>query len=246
MSDRTTTPILATMVALVISAAGCGGHAAAAPVSTEPALGHTTSGLVGMPAKTIVATALRAARREGSVRVRITSDYGGGYVQTDDSGPTVGSQMIRASSLRFTVRVVGTTAYVRVDHTGGENFIGLADVAPALYLHRWISYRPGDPNYRPIATAVTMPSLLQFLAPKGELSKSSTDTVGGQPVVCIWGGFAESRGCLDIATTGKPLPVQLTLTTVDGSQETITFSRWGARVAVSAPSSAMPVSTLIR
>jgi hypothetical protein len=158
----------------------------------------------------------------------------------------VGSQEIRASSLRATVRVVGTTAYVKVDHTGGERFIGLGDVAPALYLHRWISYRPGDPNYLPIATAVTMPSLLRFLEPKGALSKSGTDMVGGQAVVCVWGGFAQSRGCLDIATTGKPLPVQLTLTTVDGSQETITFSRWGARVGVSAPSSAMPVSTLTR
>ncbi|MDX6521264.1 MAG: hypothetical protein QOF08_1869 [Gaiellales bacterium] len=246
MSDRTTTPILATMVAVVISAAGCGGQAAATPVTTQPAPGHTTSGLVAMPAKKIVAIALRAARHERSVRVRITSTFAGGYLQTDDTGPTVGSQVIRASSLRVTVRVVGTTAYVKVDHTGGESFIGLANVAPARYLHRWISYRPGDPNYRPIATAVTMPSLLRFLAPKGALSKSGTDTVGGQPVVCVWGGFAQSRGCLDIATTGKPLPVQLTLTTVDGSQETITFSRWGARVGVSAPASATPVSALMR
>jgi hypothetical protein len=113
LSDRTTTPILATIVAVAIAAAGCGGKAAAAPVSTEPALDHTASGVVAMPAKKIVSTALRAARREGSVRVRIVSGYGGGYVQTDDSGPTVGSQEIRASSLHATVRVVGTTAYVR-------------------------------------------------------------------------------------------------------------------------------------
>jgi hypothetical protein len=227
--------------------AGCGsGAGAAAPSGTVPSsTGPQPSKLVGLPAKAIVAAALRAARREGSAHVRFESDAVGGYVQEDEAGSGVGTQIIRVSSLRMNVRVVGTTAYVKVTHTGGEFFIGMAGVSPSRYLNRWIVYRPGDKNYKGVASGGTMASMLSYMKPKGKLSKAGTSIIDGRPVVGVWGGYLGSRGCLYISAVGKPLPVRLTVTTVGGTDVTITFGRWGEKVKVAAPASAIPVATLL-
>ena len=211
------------------------------PSSTSP----QPSKLVGLPAKAIVAAALRAARREGSAHVRFQSDAVGGYVQEDEAGSGVGTQDIRVSSLHMNVRVVGTTAYVKVRHTGGEFFVGMAGVSPSRYLNRWIVYRPGDKNYKEVASGATMTSMLSYMKPKGKLSKAGTSVVDGHPVVGVWGGFLGSRGCLYISAVGKPLPVRLTVTTVGGTDITITFGRWGEKVKVAAPTGAIPVATLL-
>jgi len=238
------------MIVLSASAAvatGCGsGAGAAAPSGTVPSsTSPTPSKLVGRPAKAIVSTALRAARREGSVHVRLESDAGGGYVQEDEAGSGVGTQDIRVSSLHMNVRVVGTTAYVKVTHTGGEFFVGMAGVSPSRYLNRWIVYRPGDKNYKQISSGGTMESMLSYMKPKGKLSKAGTSIIDGRPVVGVWGGYLGSRGCLYISATGKPLPVRLTVTTVGGTDVIITFGRWGEKVNVAAPASAIPVATLL-
>jgi hypothetical protein len=227
--------------------AGCGsGAGAAAPSGTVPSsTSPQPSKLVGLPAKAIVSAALRAARHEGSAHVHFDSDAIGGYVQEDEAGSGVGTQDIRVSSLRMNVRVVGTTAYVKVTHTGGEFFTGMAGVSPSRYLNRWIVYHPGDKNYKEIASGGTMASMLSYMKPKGKLSKAGTSIIDGRPVVGVWGGYLGARGCLYISAVGKPLPVRLTVTTVEGTDITITFGRWGEKVKVAAPASAIPVATLL-
>jgi hypothetical protein len=237
------------MVVLSVAAvtAGCGsGAGAAVPSGTVPAsTGPQPSKLVGLPARAIVAAALRAARHEGSAHVRFESSALGGFVQEDEAGSGVGTQDIRASSLRMNVRVVGTTAYVKVTHTGGEFFMGMAGVSPSRYLDRWIIYRPGDRDYKQVASGGTMASMLSYMKPKGKLSKAGTSIIDGRPVIGVWGGYLGTRGCLYISAVGKPLPVRLTVTTVEGSDVTITFGRWGEKVKVAAPANAIPVTTLL-
>jgi hypothetical protein len=227
-------------------ATGCG-SAAVTPSGTVP-LASTAqpSKLAGLDAKAIVAAALRAATREGSAHVHLESSAGGGYVQDDEAGPGVGSQEIHVSSLRMTVRVVGTTAYVKVTHTGGEFFVGMAGVSPSRYLNHWIAYRPGDKTYKAVASGGTMASMVSYLKPKGKLSKAGVSVIDGRPVVGVWGGYLGSRGCLYVSAVGKPLPVRLTVTTVGGTDVTITFSHWGEKVAVTAPAGATPASALLR
>jgi hypothetical protein len=237
------------MVVLSVAAvtAGCGsGAGAAVPSGTVPSsTGRQPSKVVGLPAKAIVAAALRAARHEGSAHVRFESGALGGFVQEDEAGSGVGTQDIRASSLRMNVRVVGTTAYVKVTHTGGEFFMGMAGVSPSRYLDRWIIYRPGDRDYKQVASGGTMASMLSYMKPKGKLSKAGTSIIDGRPVIGVWGGYLGTRGCLYISAVGKPLPVRLTVTTVEGSDVTITFGRWGEKVKVAAPANAIPVATLL-
>ena len=144
------------------------------------------------------------------------------------------------------VRIIGTTAYVKVTHTGGEFFVGMAGVSPARYVNRWIIYRPGDKYYKTVASGGTMASMLSLLKPKGEISKGSTSVIDGRPVIGVWGGYLGSRGCLYISKVGKPLPVRLTVTTVGGTDVTFTFGHWGEKVAVSAPGGAIPAATLLR
>jgi hypothetical protein len=242
---RTSTSV-AVLSLLTTVVAGCGSAAAGTPSGTVPM--STTphqSALATHSAKAIVMAALRAARREGSVHVRLESEAGGGYIQDDDAGAGSGSQQIRVSSLHMTVRIVGARAYVKVTHTGGEFFVGMAGVRPALYLNRWISYRPGDANYKAVASAGTMASMLSYMKPKGALSKAGSAMISGHPTVGVWGGYLGSRGCLSVSTTGKPLPVRLTVTTVDGSNVTVSFSHWGEPVNITAPANAIPASTLL-
>jgi hypothetical protein len=237
------------MVVLSVAAvtAGCGsGAGAAVPSGTVPSsTGPQPSKLVGLPAKAIVAAALRAARHEGSAHVRLESGALGGFVQEDEAGSGVGTQDIRASSLRMNVRVVGTTVYVKVTHTGGEFFLGMAGVSPSRYVDRWIVYHPGDTDYKQVASGGTMASMLSYMKPKGKLSKAGTSIIDGHLVVGIWGGYLGTRGCLYISAVGKPLPVRLTVTTVEGTDVTITFGRWGEKVKVAAPANAIPVATLL-
>jgi hypothetical protein len=227
--------------------AGCGsGAGAAAPSGTVPSsTGPQPSKLVGLPAKAIVAAALRAARHEGSAHIRLESGAIGGFVQEDEAGSGVGTQDVRASSLRMTVRVVGTAVYVKVKHTGGEFFLGMAGVSPSRYLDRWIVYRPGDKNYKHVASGGTMASMLSYMKPKGKLSNAGTSIIDGRLVVGVWGGYLGTRGCLYISAVGKPLPVRLAVTTVEGTDVTITFGRWGEKVKVAAPANAIPVATLL-
>ena len=235
--------VVTVAVAVSATASGCGSNTAA-PVSAPPSTHVRVSKLTTLPARSIVRAALRAAERAGSVHVHLTSEAGGGFVQDDEAGARSGSQQVHVSSLRMTVRVVGSTGYVRVTHTGGEFFLGMAGVSPSRYVNRWISYRPGDPDYARVASSVTMPSLLSHMKPRGALSKTGTSTVEGRPAIGVWGGYLGSRGCLYVSTRGKSLPLRLTLTTIDGTDVTISFSHWGEAVHVVAPPQAIPAVAL--
>jgi hypothetical protein len=233
--------------ALAAVAAGCGAGAGVAPSGNLPPLTTTQpSKLSGLNAKAIVAASLRAAKLEGSAHVRLVSDAIGGYIVDDEVGHGVGSQKLHVSELRMDVRIVGTTAYVKVTHTGGEFFIGMAGVSPARYVNRWIIYRPGDKDYKTVASGGTMASMLSVMKPKGKISKGSASIIDGHPAVGVWGGFLGSRGCLYVSTVGKPLPVRLTVTTVGGTDVTLTFGRWGEKVAVTAPAGAIPAASLLQ
>jgi hypothetical protein len=235
----------ALMVAVTVSAtaSGCGSNTAT-PGSAPPSTHIRVSKLTTLPARSIVRAALRAAKHAGSVHVHIASSAGGGFVQDDEAGRRSGSQQVHVSSLRMTVRVVGSTAYVKVTHTGGEFFLGMAGVSPSRYVDRWISYRPGDPDYAKVASSVTMASLLSYMKPRGSLSKAGTSVVAGHPAIGVWGGYLRSRGCLYVSTAGPPLPLRLTLTTIDGTDVTISFSHWGEAVHVVAPPHAVPAVAL--
>jgi hypothetical protein len=230
---------------VTLAGSGCGSGAAAPLPDSPPPTSLHTSAIAGLPARAIVTAALHAARSEGSVHVHLESGALGGYVQEDDSGEGVGTQVIHASSLRMTVRIVGETAYVKVFHTGGEYFVGMAGVQASRYLNRWITLRPGDKSYRAVSAGATMESLLSLMKPKGVLSKAGTSVIDGKPVVGVWGGYLGSRGCLYISAAGKPLPVRLTVTNVDGTDVTITFGDWGERVQVTAPRGAIPAASLV-
>jgi hypothetical protein len=235
------------VLALAVLAAGCGSAAGGAPSGTVPPLSTTQpSKLAGLNAKAIVAASLRAARLEGSAHVHLSSDAIGGYIVDDQVGSGVGTQNLHVSELRMAVRIIGTTAYVKVTHTGGEFFVGMVGVSPARYVNRWLIYRPGDEYYKTVASGGTMASMLSLLKPNGKISKGSTSIIDGQPVVGVWGGYLGSRGCLYISTVGKPLPVRLTVTTVGGTDVTLTFGHWGEKVAVTAPTGAIPAAALLQ
>lgn len=230
---------------------GSGSGGAAGSGHSSPA---SSAGAVNTAAR-LMARVLAAARAAGSVHIVARAKAGPSTaVYSQDCAANAGRQVVTADHGGLaTVLDINGVGYVRGNATALTGFLG----APAKLARRaagqWISFRPGDDGYQHVVSGVTLTEVLAQITLIGVSRTGAVRTVAGHQVIGLRGqvptGFgipAGIQGTLYVSATGPPLPVGFQASAGGGAGgENISFSRWGERIRISAPTRSVRVSALI-
>jgi hypothetical protein len=194
---------------------------------------------------------MRDARSKGWVHAAATSTAPGHAAQiSQDSGPGGGHQVVTIDGAHAEVVLVGGVAYIRGDASAVPNFFGLPASQAARLANQWISVQPTDSGYADTAGGVSLDSVLQESTVTGQLTEGAEAVVDGVRVVPITGTITDpssnqtGTGTLSVTMGSHPLPLQLVEIQSDGTRITVTFGPWGVAVPLSAPTAAIPMSSV--
>ncbi len=243
---RLTALLLATVVV------ACLGGALATLSLSVPA-GASTS------AKALLTASLAAADKESSVHYVVYSSAGShSIVLTASASADQGTQsiVVRADKKTGHVngRLVGGNVYFEGDSFGLSEYLGMpASLAPK-YAGKWIVFTSKDASFSKVAEAFQLTTALSQISIRAPLSIGSHTTIDGTKAVNVNGvtSSLSSKGksgpaTLAVATGKAPLPVRFR---GRGSQSLgkafgqVNFSDWGQTFSVTAPSSAIPATSI--
>jgi hypothetical protein len=232
------------LAALALAAAcGSGGGGAATGV-----LGSKT-------AKQVLASAVVAAKKSGTVHFKLLGTESG---QTEsivgDASSGDGREIITAGSVKIEALVVHGAAYVEGNTGGLEDQMELSATDAATYAGKWISVASTDAPYASLTKAVTLASTLSELQPTGKLSLTAATTKAAHAVIGVHGGLPGSpvkgttgSATLYVSTSHPTVPIVFDATeTSSGTKETSvgTFSKWGKPLNLVAPTATVAFSSL--
>lgn len=213
-------------------------------------------GLSGKSASQVLALTTAAAKAKGSVHLSADESFAGQKETSEyDISGAEGKQTIAGAEGSSLTLVVGNVAYLQGDVTFLQSSMGFPASAASTLAGRWISFTPSDQGYQDITAGDTLGSALTEATPAGVLTLAKAPNVDGQAVLAISGGLAPTEASggttgsqvLYVAETAPHLPVEAVLHETQSGKSgtaTISFSKWGEPVAVTAPSGAVPISSL--
>jgi hypothetical protein len=234
-------------------APGGTGSGSTGPASTGPA----STGPAGNSAASAAAAALTALKAGRSVHIDITTADSPSDVTSydDDATATGGQQVITIDGTQHaTILFIGNIGYLKANVPALTGFIGVsASQAPSL-AGKWLSFSPGDTlgttTYSSLVAGITLSSVASEIELSGPDTISGTQTVDGQSVRAITSPLpasqqlpATARMTLYVTASGS-LPVLEKLSGADGQENQTSFSHWGESRHLTAPSGALPVSSL--
>jgi len=233
--------------------AGCtsGGSSASPSAAGTPA----ASG-AAMSAPRLLSAALAALRAGGSVHVDISSIAHGGTVAfSDDATGNGGRQVITIDGTgHATILLIDGVDYVQADTQGLQGFFELPLTQAEQAAGQWISLRPGQKlgtsSYNDVTAGITLSSVATELQVGSPLSKSAPATVAGQPVIGVQApapasdGLPGAKMVLYVTADAALRPVRYELVGGGSTKNTISFSRWGEKLSLTAPPNAVPASSL--
>ena len=193
--------------------------------------------------------ALTAARAQHSAHYIAVSSFGGRTVTiVGDAARDRGIQKITVKQGtqvgHVTVTVVSNIAYVRGDAATLKSYMGFTPADATKYGGRWLSIKPSQPRFAPVAEAVRLLSTINELQMPPPFTTLPTTTVAGQRVNGVRSKFTQAghdvTETLYVRASGPPLPVRQ-VATATGIAVSTTFSRWNEAVHVTAPAHATPL-----
>lgn len=229
-------------------------------------LGTSGSGSPGTPAtaRQLVRSSLADARTAGSFHYTSSSTSSSAstasvtQVTNGDAAPSSGRQVITLSGDTFDVVVSGTTAYFRGDSAAMVVNLGIPLGVAEAHAGQWIALVPGEAPYQSVEVAVTTVSALEQNITFSAQSDLGSASVNGRQTTAIAGRMspvdgqpARGRATLYVSEGRHPLPVRyVERGTVGGGSSasklsfSITFSSWGENLGVTAPTGALPFTSL--
>lgn len=149
---------------------------------------------------------------------------------------------------QFTVRVVNSLVYFRADQAAMRYYLGFTAAQTAAYHDKWIVVRPGQHRYKALATAVTLPSFLHEIYPSAPLALAMT-LIGGHRYTGVRGiNDTEGGGFKFVETVFPDSKMRpFAVSAVDrnkGFISALKISRWNQAVRVTAPSDAVPITSV--
>lgn len=157
---------------------------------------------------------------------------------------------IAAAGKTGTVQIVfiNHTDYVKGDAFGLQTNVGLTAAQAKQYADRWISITKGDKAYAPVASGLTIASIVHGMTPRGTL-KSFKRNVHGTRLVVVeaTSGTGKNRKLESVAAParGRPLPIEAASITPSTNALThLDFSRWNESVTIKAPPHPVPIATV--
>jgi hypothetical protein len=228
------------------TSAGSGASTSGAPTASSPA----------MSAPRLLSAALAALRAGGSVHVDITSVTHAGSVNfSDDATGSGGRQVITLDGTgHATILLIDRVDYVLADATALQGFFQVPLAQAEQAAGQWISLHPGEKlgtnSYDDVTGGITLSSVATELQVGSPLSKTPPATVAGQPVIGVQApvpasdGLRGAKTVLYVTNDRALRPVRYELVGGGSTQNTISFSRWGEKLSLTAPANAVPASSL--
>jgi hypothetical protein len=222
-------------------------------LAASATIATTAEALASESPKAVRASIIAAALSEHSVHWMERDVVGAGVVEAvADVTPSAGNQVVTV----VVGKQIGSVQIVFINHTdyvNGEAFgleanLGLTKAQAKQYEGKWISITKGDKAYAPVASGLTMASIVHGMTPRGTL-KSFTRNVHGTRIVVVeaTSGTGTKRKLESVAAhaRGKPLPIEAASITPSTHALThLDFSRWNERVHVQAPRDPTPIATV--
>lgn len=235
--------------------AGCtsGGSSAAPPAATATA-DQATPAASALSAARLQSAALAAVRAGGSVHVDIASHGPNGSVTfSDDATAKGGRQVITFDGTGHAIiLLIDGVDYVQADAQALQGFFETSQAQAERAAGQWISLHPGEKlgasTYDNVTAGITLASVATELEVGRPLSKTAPATVAGQPVIGVQAPLPASDGLpgaklvLYLTDDSALRPVRYELVGGGSTQNTISFSRWGERLSLTAPPNAIPAS----
>jgi hypothetical protein len=199
-----------------------------------------TNGVDGKAPEAIVAASKQAADTAKSVHVAgsITASGAPTTFDLDLVKGQGGRGTLSVNGLSFELIRIGPTIYVKGSPAFYRKFSG---AAAQLLIGKWLKGSATSGSFGSMGPFTDLPSLVDkaLTRPDVKLTKGAKTTVAGQKVIEVKDPMG---GTLSVATTGKPYPIQIAKSGSDGG--TITFNRWEAPVALTAPGQSVDVDAL--
>jgi hypothetical protein len=220
--------------------AGCAGIATL--LSTN---GSAANDLVGKSANQVRGIARGAAQDAQSVHVSTFND-------SLDVNLIEGRQVISDGMQgNATIVVVSGVAYLDGDAPFLQNSLGLSTATASSYVGQWISFQPANPEFQQVAADLTMGTLLVEVLPDGPVKLTPVTTIDGQSVVGLVSSLSLGGAHVSETTYVSTAAPNLIVQSVEHASKSgvavttkATFSRWGERVAVIAPTGSVPFSSI--
>jgi hypothetical protein len=226
--------------ALVLVAGALPSAARQAP-GARPAKAATTS--------SVIAAARRAIAKQTGVHVVAVGKAGSSpavHRVIADLGVHDGVETIFDGTARVTVRVTPTHAYISGNTSGLEVIVGLKAAAVTKTGKDWLSVKVGTTQYSGLEPGITISSVSSVL-PKASGTTLATRDVSATKTrkatklyVLGWtekatGSSPKASVTLSVAAMGAELPIEEVMTSSGAYRESVSFSKWGEAVHVSAP-----------
>ncbi len=224
------TAALAVLVASAVLVAGCGGASSNGEAKKTPAqvLSDTKAAAISASGVHVAGTIVTAGNPL-SLDLTIVSGKGG-------------KGTLSEGGLGFELVSVGGKAYIRGSDAFYRKFAGAA--AAALLRGKWLAGSATSGQFKTLGDITNIRSLMTQVTTQtthGKLANDGETTYRGQRVDVIRDTSDGSR--LYVAATGKPYPVAI-VGGKTGDTGTVTFDRWNATVALTAPTGAIDLSKL--
>jgi len=185
---------------------------------------------------------------EDSVRDVIVGDAG------TDGGQQLITQQGGSGTNIYRLRLVHGVVYFRGNKAAVIDQLGVSQAKASADVGKWVSIHKGDGPYASFAAGITTKSNLSQLPETFVPLTSTTTSSSSPPTTRISGGLTAGKGRPAVGTARLVVATSSTLprsfaakaTAITGVHLLLAwrFSHWGAPVHVSAPSGAVPYSSL--
>jgi hypothetical protein len=236
---------VAAVAAVAVSACGSSSSGSSSTSSTSSSGGSggaPSNGVTSKSAEQIFNTAITAAKAAKSVHVSGALKSGSQSVGLDLSivQGTGASGTISEGAVSFKLISIGGSYYIQPSAGFLQKFVHSA-AAASLFKGKWLKASSSNSSFGSFGQLTSIKTLIGSLPhADGTLSKGSTSTLAGQPVIAV---DSSKGGTMYVATTGTAYPLQVSKNS-GGQSGKITFSDYNKPFTITAPANSINIDQL--
>jgi hypothetical protein len=136
--------------------------------------------------------------------------------------------------------------------TALKDVIGLPSATASKYAGKWVSFPATNQQYSELVSGLLNSEVAGELKMSGPFHYGATKTIDGKSAIAVIGSVSDSAGnsvssTLWVAASGPPLPIEQTTgaSSKGAIAGTVTFTKWGQKVAQKAPANPTAISKLV-
>jgi hypothetical protein len=244
VSIRRTASAVAVAAVAAVAVSACGGSSSKSSSTSGSggSGGAPSNGVASKSAEQIFNTAITAAKGAKSVHVSGALKSGSKSVGLDLSivQGTGASGTISEGAVSFKLISIGGSYYIQPSAGFLQKFVH-SSAAASLFKGKWLKASSTNSSFGSFGQLTSIKTLIGSLPhADGTLSKGSTSTLAGQPVIAV---DSSKGGTMYVATTGTPYPLQVSKNS-GGQSGKVTFSDYNKAFTITAPANSINIDQL--